>query len=242
MPSRANRSSVNCCTSRTPPSPDGEPSRPTVSPSKPLPSTQSPAKAVPVSNDTEVVIGAATENVELELGPIFEDDIAKAAAGEPAFTPVRQASTFKLRGLLLGDKSDTDDEWEHIKPRKSASTLSAVKQKLRKHLSRETTLAKRRSISSVGTTDEEIERRAELKRIRHKRIQLELSNEASYDEDAKSLSSIADADTTLGTTINSSWKPGESIPLPRLLSPSLSYPALSTIPAYPFPVLSPLDE
>lgn len=241
MPSRANRSSANCCTSRAPPSPDGEPSRPAVSPTKPLPSTQSSANVVPVCpNDSGV--GAVAENVELELGPIFEDDVPKAAAGEPEFTPARQANTFKVRGLLLGDKSDTDEEWEQIKPRKSASTLSAVKQKLRKHLSRETTLAKRRSISSVGTTDEEIERRAELKRIRHKRIQLELSNEASYDEDAKSLSSIADADTTLGTTINSSWKPGESIPLPRLLGPSLSYPALSSIPAYPFPELSSLDE
>ncbi|CAG8981098.1 hypothetical protein HYALB_00012618 [Hymenoscyphus albidus] len=248
MPSRANRSSVNCCTSRTPPSPDGEPPRLAVSPvktpqrsvnvvhecrkeSKELTEPKKTKEYNPPEGADTALIPVA-EGVELELDPIFENGNARAVSGEPEITPARQASTLKLRSLLLGDKSDTDEEWEQIKLKKSSSTLSAVKQKLKKHLSRETTLSKRRSVSSVGTTDKEIERRAELKRIRHKRIQLELSNEASYDEDAKSLSSIADADTTLGTTINSSWKPREAIPLPRRVSPSLSYPS------YPFPAVA----
>jgi hypothetical protein len=163
-----------------------------------------------------------------ELRPIFEEMGSE--------TEVKQHSARKLRTLLLGDKSDTDEEWDHIKPKKSSSTLNAVKQKLKKHLSRESALGKRRSISSVGTTEEEVERRAELRRIRHKRIKEELSNEASYDEDAKSLSSIVDADISLAHTSQSSWVPGEALPLPRLLTPALAYPSL------PFPELPPLQE
>ena len=48
----------------------------------------------------------------------------------------------------------------------------------------------------IGSSEEEVERRAELRRIRHKRIQEELSNESAYDEDAKSLTSVGDPKTS----------------------------------------------
>jgi hypothetical protein len=222
MLSRAGRSSTNCCTSRTPPSPEGEPPRPAVSPSK-----------LHHQQMKDAVSSGSTGAVETaELRPIFE----KEGEYGKDMDGIKAGNSSKPKDILRGDKLDTDDEWEHIKTRKSTNTLNAVKQKLKKHLSRESALAKRRSISSVGTTEEEIERRAELRRIRHKRIKEELSNEASYDEDAKSISSIADGDTTLATVIHASWVPGDPIPLPHLLSPSLSYPALS------FPEPSPLEE
>ncbi|KAG9239591.1 hypothetical protein BJ875DRAFT_491434 [Amylocarpus encephaloides] len=206
MPSREGKNSANCCTSRDPPSPDGDPPRPTVSPMK-----------VPHQVTKDIVSSGSTGSTgataELaELSPIFEEDKEPCSETTPA----------SLTALLMSDKSENDEESTPVKPRKSTSTLSAVKQKLKKHLSRESNPVKRRSMSSVGTSEEEVERRAELRRIRHKRIQDELSNEASYDDDAKTLSSIADADTILGATIRTSWVPGDALPLPRVLSPSLS--------------------
>ncbi|KAF4637336.1 hypothetical protein G7Y89_g757 [Cudoniella acicularis] len=213
MPSRFVSSGSNCCTSRGPPSPDGEPPRPAASPRK-IPHI--------ISNDATSPCSSAAV---AKLQPIFEDDNAP----DTEIVHVKHNSTYKLRTLLLGDnedQSDTEDECVQIRVKKSSSTLNAVRQKLRKHLSRDSALSKRRSKSSVGTSEEEIERRAELRRIRHKRIQEELSNEAIYDDDAKTLSSIVDADSSMGMTSRSSWVPGETLSLPRLLTPSLPYPVL----------------
>jgi hypothetical protein len=223
MPSRSGRRSFNCCTSRNPPSPEGDPPRPAIPPST---LHQSTMKDVVSSGST----GAA--QMAAELRPIFEEE----GEIDNSIDITKAGSPSKAIDALLDENPDADDEWENIRAQKSTGTLTVVKQKLRKHLSRDFPLAKRRSISSVGTTEEEIERRAELRRIRHKRIKEELSNEASYDEDAKTISSIADGDTTLATTFTTSWSQGDAIPLPHLLSPSLSYPSL------PVPDLSPLEE
>jgi hypothetical protein len=222
MPPRDGKRSSNCCTNRNPPSPEGEPPRPAIAPSK---LHQPRVKDVVSSGST----GAA--EVAAELRPIFEEGEI-----DNNIDSMKHGSSSKAIDIIRDENPDADDEWEQIKPRKSNATLNAVKQKLKKHLSREMSLVKRQSISSVGTTEEEIERRAELRRIRHKRIKEELSNEASYDEDAKSILSIADGDTTLATTFTTSWSQGDAIPLPHLLSPSLSYPSL------PVPEPSPLDE
>jgi hypothetical protein len=102
------------------------------------------------------------------------------------------------------DKSDTDDEGYNVTAKKSSRTLNAVKSKLRQHLSRDSATSKRQS-RSVGTSEEEVERRKELKRLNHKRIQEELSNEGMYDDDAESLSTIATTNNLLvsppGTTL-----------------------------------------
>lgn len=106
--------------------------------------------------------------------------------------------------------------------KKASSTLSTVKNRLKKHLSKDSgiTTSKRHSRASVGTSEAEIERRAELRRIRHKRIQEELSNEGIYDDDAKSLSTL-DAATSSGLQERALWIPRESLTLPVLALPSL---------------------
>jgi uncharacterized protein YdaT len=106
---------------------------------------------------------------------------------------------------IFEDKSDTDDEDHNMTVKKSSSTLNAVKTKLRHHLSRDSATSKRQS-RSVGTSEEEVERRKELKRLNHRRIQEELSNEGIYDEDAESLSTIT-------TTNNLPMNPSTTTPL-----------------------------
>lgn len=96
--------------------------------------------------------------------------------------------------VIEEDKSDEFNRGR-IKPMNSSSTLRTVKERLKKRFSRDSALSKRHSRSSIGTSEEEIERRAELRRIRQKRIQEELSNEGIYDDDAKSLSTIEGANS-----------------------------------------------
>lgn len=110
-------------------------------------------------------------------------------------TPSRQSKpedVAELRELFEGDNSDADDEESRvIIVKRSSITLDAVKSTLRKHLSRESALSKHRPRSTVGNSDEEIQRRKELRLIRDRRIKEELSSEGAYDDDAKSLSTLA---------------------------------------------------
>ena len=148
-----------------------------------------------------------------------------------------QKGKGKLAAILEADKSDSDNQANIvIKSKKSSSTLKSVTQRLRKHLSKDSALSKRLSRSSVGTSEEEVERRAELRRIRERRIREELSNEGVYDDDAKSVPSMAGAHTPSDREFSGSWFPGEYMPLPSLPPPGLPYPAI------PLPQLSPLDK
>jgi len=71
------------------------------------------------------------------------------------------------------------------------ANYETIQDRLRKHISRESGVSnKRHSRGSVGTSEEDIERRAELRRIQKKRILDELSAEGEYDDDAKSLSTV----------------------------------------------------
>jgi hypothetical protein len=144
----------------------------------------------------------------------------------------------KLAAILEGDKSDSDIEMKSMKitDKKSSNTLKSVTKRLKKRLSRDSALSKRHSRSSVGTSEEEIDRRAELRRIRERRIREELSNEGVYDDDAKSISSLVCGQTTSDRKSPRSWVPGDYIPLPALTPPDLPYPAI------PLPYLSPLDK
>ena len=76
---------------------------------------------------------------------------------------------------LADDDSVSDDEPPRANRTKSLSTLGFVKTQLRRHLSIDS--IHRRSRTSVGQSDEEIARRAELRRLMHKRIQEELQRE-----------------------------------------------------------------
>jgi len=117
-----------------------------------------------------------------------------------------------------------NSEPDCVKLKKSASTLKSVKSRLKKHLSRDSGVSKRLSRCSVGTSEEEIERRAELRRIRHKRIREELSNEGIYDDDAHSISTIA-GHTSCRNDHRDIWKFGEFIPMPELTLPESTPPA-----------------
>ncbi|KAK5660645.1 hypothetical protein OQA88_12008 [Cercophora sp. LCS_1] len=91
-------------------------------------------------------------------------------------------------GQLLVDDSDSDDELELRPHNKSTSTLQLVRVHIRRHLSQDS-LSRRRARSAVGTSHEEIERRAELKRLMRKRIQEELRTEESQETTQSDISS-----------------------------------------------------
>ena len=198
---------------------------------------------------------AVSAQLGAELRAIFEDDKSEAAAensesnakitpklrallgsvSDPANKPIlrlKKSSSAKLRALIGRDEFNSEQEYQHIKFKNSSSTLDVVKNKFKKALPAELILSKRNSRSSVGTSEEEIERRAELRRIRQKRIQDELSSESAYDEDAKSLSTIAaGVGASQGKKTRHMWPTGDFLPLP-----------LSTTPAYPFPRMLSLQQ
>lgn len=207
----------SCCTSRAP-SPDAVPPRPVVSAikiSKRISKDHVPSW---VSVDTT------------ELRAIFEE----AELTDPCdIKHISHKDSAKFRELLEVDKFVTDSESEQVTTKKSSSTLKAVTQKLKKHLSKDGSLSKRHSRNSIGTSEEEIERRAELRRIRERRIREELSNEGVYDDDAKSVDSPPG--TPLKNNRESAWIPGNYVPMPSLSPVSLPLPALS------LPTLDPLE-
>jgi hypothetical protein len=152
---------------------------------------------------------------------------------EPNSKP--QGNGGKLKAILEGDITDTDDGFE-VKTKQSFNPLEVVKQKLKNRLSRDSALSKRHSRASIGTSEEEVERRAELRRIRERRIREELGGEGIYDEDAKSLSSFLDITPTSDKKHSLLWTPGDFLPQLVLVSPKLEYPV------WRFPGLGFIDE
>lgn len=209
--------STGCCMSRNLPSPDGL-----------APREASTSKLDKRKSKEQTP--SLTLQQESELRAIFEEDVEYEA--DKLDTP-RPKGTAKLKPLLIGEKSDSEDSFG-LHRRASTSTLKAVSQKLKKRFSRDSAISKRYSRTSVGTSEEEIERRAELRRIRQKRIEEELSNE-NFDDDANSLASVAKSSVLLDKR-KSSWVPGTPVPLPLLTPPVLSYPILN------LPVLTPFEK
>ncbi|KAK0662548.1 hypothetical protein QBC41DRAFT_28435 [Cercophora samala] len=92
-------------------------------------------------------------------------------------------------GQLVVEDSDSEDEPDHPAPHnKSTSTLQLVRTRIRRHLSQDS-LSKKKARSAVGFTHEEIQRRAELKRLMHKRIQEELRSEEGQESSRSEVSS-----------------------------------------------------
>ncbi|KAI0006696.1 hypothetical protein F4779DRAFT_644031 [Xylariaceae sp. FL0662B] len=84
--------------------------------------------------------------------------------------------------VLEVEDSDDEDPSKNIRTRSSSTnTLVAIKTKLIRRLSQKSE-SKRYSQQSLGTSDEEIARRAELKRLMHQRIQEELESEEQKEE------------------------------------------------------------
>ncbi|RDW60781.1 hypothetical protein BP6252_12164 [Coleophoma cylindrospora] len=185
-----------CCTSRDPPSPDGDAPRPAASPSKP---EKQVARDLVISTSTisqyskpedAAALRAIFEDPHYDNGPspyvlskkssntlnALKERLRKQTSREPVPIFIDEGS----------EKSDYDSDAENHQT-KSFTALDVVKSRIRKHLSRDSVLSKHHS---VGSSEEELERRAELRRIRRKRIQEELSQEDVYDEDARSTSTL----------------------------------------------------
>ncbi|XXG97335.1 methionine-synthesizing 5- methyltetrahydropteroyltriglutamate--homocysteine methyltransferase [Hypoxylon texense] len=99
--------------------------------------------------------------------------------------------------ILEVDDSD-DDEPVRSTLNSSTGTLEAIRTKFIRRLS-EGSGSKRHSQQSLGTSDEEIARRAELKRLMHKRIQEELKSEEEQDEEAVTRMSTIDELRAVGS-------------------------------------------
>ncbi|KAM0309729.1 hypothetical protein ACHAO8_008776 [Botrytis cinerea] len=181
--------SSTCCTSRQPPSPDAASPRPVRSPSLTPVNTlsKSPRKASNLRTgelQTEVTRwgGSATK---------MEDAIEMRALFEGECFP----DSDKENGIVVVDEGDSDDDDEderrqEVKQMLSSNTLKSVKTRLMKTFSRESGIAKADKRRSIGPSQEEVERRKELRRIRQKRIEEELSYDDGYDEDAQSMSTV----------------------------------------------------
>jgi hypothetical protein len=207
MPSStATRTTSNCCTGRQPPSPDSFSPRPATSPASAATKDRIQSKTASEVNKRQV---------------ICNEDI------EDSVTSTRSMGSYTLPGdltdILERELSDSEEELDHIKPQQRSQTLKVMTDRLKKHLSIDSALAKRHSRSSIGTSEEEVERRAELRRIRDRRIQEELGNKSIYDDDATSLSTIMDTISPPETRSSIAYHTGNCIPLPPSTPPVL-YP------------------
>jgi len=186
-------SSKGCCMSRKPPSPDG------------LAPRHVPARFPQGSAPTP----PRGRQIPLQYFLSLSSDSPLS----------KQEDIAELQAIFEDDKSSTEGGQNCVRAKKSSSTITSVKNRLKKHLSRELR-SKRHSKSSIGTSDDS-ERRAELRRFRQKRIQEELSNEGVYDSDAKSLSSMAGVFTYADKDNQTIWISGGHSPLPALVSAKL---------------------
>ncbi|KAI1767083.1 hypothetical protein GGR53DRAFT_463827 [Hypoxylon sp. FL1150] len=98
--------------------------------------------------------------------------------------------------ILEIEDSDDDEPARSIR-NSSTGTLEAIRTKFARRLS-EGSGSKRNSQQSLGTSDEEVARRAELKRLMHKRIQEELKSEEEQDEEPCTKMSTIDELTAVG--------------------------------------------
>ena len=122
-------------------------------------------------------------------GPLSMNPIMPTLVGFASISPTSHSSAHPSitagigpidpveLGQLVIEDSDTDDEIESRPHNKSTSTLQLVRTHIKRHLSQDS-LPRRKARSAVGTSQEEIERRAELKRLMHKRIREELRSES----------------------------------------------------------------
>ncbi|KAI1873523.1 hypothetical protein JX265_005145 [Neoarthrinium moseri] len=109
---------------------------------------------------------------------------------EATQAPSHMASSIYQANMDLAafevEDSDNEDRSDMSKG-PGPNTLGALKTKLVRRLSQKSN-SKRHSQQSVGHSDEELARRAELKRLRHKRIQEELESEQEAETQNRNLS------------------------------------------------------
>lgn len=105
----------------------------------------------------------------LDLSP--QSTAARSSLTNPLPGAEADASVH-LAELIIEDSDDDngDHGQAHTSTNRSASTLAAVKARLRRHVSQD-------SISRLGESEEQIARRAEVKRLMRKRIREELQSD-----------------------------------------------------------------
>jgi hypothetical protein len=142
------------------------------------------------SKDPPSPDGVPSRPIKLRPGKALLKQLIPAPSGSITSGFSKTEDAAEIRAIFEADTSDSDDEQLDPMKKKSSSTPAAVKSKLRKHLSCESALLGHQPRSTVGNSDEEVERRKELKLLRDRRIQEELCHEDSYDDDAMSLSTV----------------------------------------------------
>lgn len=93
-----------------------------------------------------------------------------------------QHGDLELDKLILDDSDDDDPSQRNKKS--TLGTLETVKTRIARKMSHEKNI-QRHSQSSVGNTEEDIARRAELRRLRTKRIQEEINSDQSNNASAR---------------------------------------------------------
>ncbi|KHE86407.1 hypothetical protein GE21DRAFT_1253441 [Neurospora crassa] len=169
----------------------------TVTPSTPSPRNQTPKPSgalPPLPPPARLpVAGPLTSNPVIAI-PLavdaYPDSSSKSGtslqlATSSVIVPIGPAD---LSDLVVEDSED-DLPGRSTEPSKSTSTLQLVRENIRRHLSQDS-LPKKKSRSAVGSSQEEIQRRAELKRLMHKRIQEELRIEQSHERSRSEVSSV----------------------------------------------------
>ncbi len=137
----------------------------------------------PEANSVTVELPAEPPQVKLWGSPcsqsnteaISSQPIPAAQAPSRLESPVRQAMIDPAT-LNIDDSDDEDGIFRNTRS-SSTSTLGAIKTKFIRRRSPASDAKPRSQPSVIGNSDEEIARRAELKRLMHKRIQEELKNE-----------------------------------------------------------------
>lgn len=123
--------------------------------------------------DIQHCVNQSRESIEM---PLRLRNVAAPPPEPPSENPT------ELEQLVVDD-SDGDAEANNTLTKTSStnSALNVVRTKLIRHMSNENE-ANRRSRASVGHSQEEVARRAELRRFRHQRIQEELKSENNHAE------------------------------------------------------------
>lgn len=152
-----------CCSSRRRGKPivdrDDEAATP-IPTSNPLASTDNP------------LIALQTEQLRPPL--VQDEELPGSAQLSPCEGPA------ELCQLVVDDDSDNEGDGSQSAKR-STRTLDVVRTKLIRHMSQDNE-TKRQSRVAIGHSEEELARRAELRRFRQKRIQDELDKEGSLDD------------------------------------------------------------
>ncbi|KPM39327.1 hypothetical protein AK830_g7229 [Neonectria ditissima] len=119
--------------------------------------------------------------------------------------PSPDAHQDATRRRQIADDFDSDEDQPTAKKRISG-TFEVVRTKLSRHIWHNASIRRQSSASSIGNSEEEVARRAELKRLMHKRIQdelqLEQGNEKSNNKSTPSIQCLSSVTNLAGPRDN----------------------------------------